>query len=181
MGRQAGLGGLCQSHRGHSQHITAVTCCLLTLPGHGGHRATPKALGHSRVRSDPWDPPAAREKGCSSGHWEHLNKRALHSIGLSDMLQTKPAWIWHISQATVTELPSHETVSFFPVSPFSGTSAPFTQFLLSQMPLCLLPTLPDSGASSQVYFKGLAEPTTALSFFKPFFSFSINKPRKPLI
>lgn len=166
MGRQAGPGGLCHSHRGHSQHITAVTCCLLNLPGHRGHRAT---LGHSRVGSDPWDPPAAREKGCSSGQWEHLNKCALLSIGLSDMLQTKPAWIWHISQATVTERSSHETVSFFPVSPFSGTSAPFILFLLSQMPLCLLPILPDCGVSSQVYFKGLAEPTTALSFFKPFF------------
>lgn len=99
------------------------------------------------------------------------------------MLQIKPAWIWHISQTTVTEHPSHETVSFFPVSPFSGTSAPFTLFLLLQMPLCLLPTLPDCCVASQFYFKGLAEPTTALSFLKYIYIFLIyiNKPRKPSI
>lgn len=89
----------------------------VTLPGQRGHRALLKPLVHSRVGSDPWDPPAAREKGCSSGQWKHLNKHALLSIGLSDMLQTKPAWIWHISQATVTEHPSHETF-LFPGDPF---------------------------------------------------------------
>lgn len=98
------------------QHMAAVTAASSTLPGHRGHRALLKPLVHSRVGSDPWDPPAAREKGCSSGQWKHLNKRALLSIGLSDMLQTKPAWIWHISQATVTERP-FETF-LFPGEPF---------------------------------------------------------------
>lgn len=69
----------------------------------------------------------------------------------------------------MTEGPSHETVSSFLVNPLSGTSAPFTLLVLLQIPLFLSPTLSDCCVASQFYFKGLAEPTMALSFFKPFF------------